>query len=239
MKTVLIFVHGSSNGPYPMLMDASMKTWDTVDVDGVETWFYSDPMPMRHPRILQVPCGKGIYNEGKQNLLGFDWALKNLKWDFMARVNASCYVRKKTLIEYVQNIPDRRLFRGVKAPWKNGTHYLWGGAHYIISRDVVQDMVDQQGHWPHNEIEDVAISLMAGILGVELDGMGRCVAINKTDSGWKGVFYSDGKQGSYDFKTFDEFKSLVGDVHFIRVKQDGKRHLDVWLMNQLIQKKIC
>lgn len=234
MKTVLIFVHGSSNGPYPMLMDTSLKTWDTVEVPGVETRFYSNPPVHWHPKILQVQCGPGIYNEGRQNLMGYEWALKNLEWDYMARVNASCYVRKQVLFDYVQNIPETGLFRGVLAPWKDG-FYLWGGTHYIISRDVIQAMVEQGGHWPHHEIEDVAMSLMAGILNVKLDGMGRCVALNKTPKGWQGVFYADEKQGSYEFSTFDELRSLIGNVHFIRVKQDGKRHLDVWLMNELIK----
>lgn len=244
MKTVLIFVHGSSNGPYPMLMDASLKTWDTVEVPGVETRFYSNPPVHWHPKIIQVPCGNGIYNEGRQNLMGYEWALKNLEWDYMARVNASCYVRKQPLFDYVQNLPATGLFRGVLASWKcarndvtglPGTHYLWGGAHYVISRDVIQAMVEQGGHWPHHEIEDVAMTIMANILQVKVDGDGRCVALNKTPKGWQGVFYADGKQGAYEFSTFDEFKSLVGDVHFIRVKQDGNRHMDVWLMNELIK----
>lgn len=239
MKTVLIFVLSSANDHYPKLTLASLDTWESASVDGVTTYFYSDPTPIRNPKVISFPVGKGIYQEGKQDLLAFEWALKQLPWDYMARVNASCYVRKSKLIEYVQSLPEKRCFRGVIGKKEDGTEYLWGGSQLIMSRDVIDGMVAQRGHWNHSEMEDVSLSLMAKCLGVPLDGLGRAVVISKNRN-WHGVFYCDGQQGAFDFESFQELENKATYHHFFRVRQFPENPaMSIHIMREMKKANLC
>jgi hypothetical protein len=213
-------------------MQASRETWDSEMPDGVLTWYYSNMPSLRigaPPRTLQVEVGGALHDMGRKDLLAYRWALENLAWDYMARVNASCYVRKGPLLEYVQSLPASGLFRGVKT-LHAGIPYLWGGAQYIMSRDVIRAFVDNGDKWDHREMEDVSMSLLAVKLGIALDGSGMACSVNERDHDWLCIAYGS---PSFEFASFDEFKAKVGNQFFIRVKQDLKRDRDVWIMREL------
>lgn len=229
MKTVLIFVMGSADPPYPQLMEASRETWDSVAVAGVPTRYYSNPIKNCPTRTMQFPSGGDLCDMGYKNLMAYRCALDNLEWDYMARVNASCYVRKPVLLEYVQTLPDTKLFRGVKT-LHAGKPYLWGGAHFLMSRDVIKKFVENGEQWDHREMEDVAMSRLAEQLEIPLDGEGMACSINERPSDWLCIAY--GEPG-FEFSNFAEFKAKVGKQFFIRVKQDMKRDRDIWIMREL------
>jgi hypothetical protein len=231
MKTVLIFVMGSPEPPYPQLMQTSRETWDSDLPREVQTRYYTNFTGMREVRTIQFQVGGTLHDMGRKDLLAYRWALDNLKWEFMARVNASCYVRKPVLLEHVQSLPATGLFRGVKT-LHAGIPYLWGGAHYLISRDVIQAFVDNADKWDHREMEDVAMSLLATKLGIALDGDGLACSINERQDDWLCISYGT-PFGGFEFKDFAEFKEKIGNQFFIRVKQDGKRERDIWIMREM------
>lgn len=237
MKTVLVYVLTSPDPPYPQLMDTSLATWDTVEAPGVSTLFYSNRQSKQHPKLIQFQCPGSLYDMGRKDLLAYEWALKNRDWDYMARVSASCYVKKQTLARYVQDLPATNLFRGVGAHKPEGTPYIWGGTHYVISRDVVQAMVDHKAKWNHAEMEDVAMSVLVSSLGIPLDKLGRGCSINRKGDGWITFAYADGGIDSFVFKDFSEFVARTPKQHFIRVKQDGERQTDSWVMQQLFKNR--
>lgn len=230
---ILVFVISCNDDPYPSLARASMETWDSVDVDGVETVFYFGwPPSMIHPKVISVHIHEGLYDMGKKNLLAYRWALENLQWDFMARVNASCYVRKEKLAAYASESPKSGVYRGLVVDYHNG--FVWGGGQFLMSRDVVQAIVDNRKRWNHAEMEDVAQSWLVRDLGFKWDGSGCACSINRRDNDWLCIVYNNGtrSEGSFAFKEFDE---LAGRnlPPFIRVKQDYKRHKDIEIMKEL------
>lgn len=221
---------GSADAPYPQLMQASRETWDSEVVAGAPTRYYSNPLKNCPPRTMQFPSGGGLYDMGYKNLMAYRWALDNLSWDYMARVNASCYVRKQALLDHVQSLPDHRLFRGVKTNTVHAVPFLWGGGQFIMSRDVIQAFVDHSEQWDHSEMEDVAMSILAPRLGIALDGNGMACSINQVGDGWNCIAYGS---AGFDFTTFSEFREKIGSQFFIRVKQDMKRDVDVLIMREL------
>lgn len=229
MKTVLVFVLGSAESPYPELMQASRETWDSIVPEGVLTRYYSNRIKTNPARTIQFQVAGDLHSMGRKDLLAYRWALENLTWDFMARVNASCYVRKNALLEYAQSLPATGLFRGVKTMHVN-IPYLWGGAHYLMSRDVVREFVNNGGQWDHREMEDVAMSILATKLGIALDETGLACSVNERPGDWLCIGYGS---PSFEFKDFAEFKAKVGGQFFIRVKQDLKRERDIWIMKEL------
>lgn len=234
MKTVLIFVLSAEMEPYPALRAAAMATWDSGEtLEGVYTKYYSaGPAKVGEPRVLQYPGPDGLFEMGRKDLFAYQWALANLSWDYLARVNSSCYVRKAQVLAAVQPLPATGVFRGVGADHVRG-RYLWGGAQFMISRDVVAALVLHKDKWDHTEMEDVAMSKLAGELGFARDEKGDAASINRRPDGWVCLRYVDGGMRNFEFQDFSEMKARIGGCPFIRVKQDGARHDDVWVMEQL------
>lgn len=234
MKRVLIAVIANSGHPYPALVKSSLATWDAVDVPGTETVFYFDRgYKGGMPKTISVNMDGELLSMGKRNLIAFDWLLKHRQWDFMARVNASTYVRKQRLHDYVQDIPATGLYRGLVTDAPHGGKYCWGGGGFIISRDVVQKIVENGGKMNHREMEDVSLGLLVQQIGIPLDGMGRMCSVDHQPVGYVCHIYNDGTGGGFKFTDFSDMKKVDGQ-HFIRVKQEGQRpHGDIHVMNEL------
>lgn len=231
MKQVLIAVLSSLNEPYRTMLGTAKATWDSQVVENAQTVFYTGA-----PETALVDRVKGfdanpndLYSIGKRCLLAYEWMLANLEWDIMCRTNASSYVYKPNLVRYCQGLDARKLVSGCAVrnadpPW------MWGGYHYLFSRDVIQELVDHKDRWDHSIMEDVAMSRVLTSLGYTFDRMHPASSIEKTADGWKLI--STVGMG-FDFKDFSELK---GTEHFLfRCKQDLQRHLDIHIMQQLFK----
>ncbi len=231
MKKVLILVLSSDFYPYDKMIKTSIASWDSIEVEGVETIFYcsqkDNPKRRSTDKVMYFDVDNGLYDMGRKNLAMFEWALANKKFDYVARVNASCYVEKINLIQYVQALPTENVFAGAEADSQNGFKYLWGGANYLISRDVLQKIVDNKTLWNHGYMEDESISLVVSALGIPYS-QGYSGAIDKMPEGWRCISYGG---ESITFNEFSELKRL--NHHFYRVKMDGQREMDKYVMEQL------
>jgi hypothetical protein len=157
---------------------------------------------------------------GYKNLLAFEWALA-MPWDFMARVNASCYVHKRRLLEHVQALPTRGLVRGICSPPTPACgvnrRFMWGGGQFILSRDVVEAFVRKQDHWRHDVMEDVAMSELAQDLGFSLDCDGLVATVHRDGDKRELLCYNGGEDEQF----------------FFRVKYDPDRSVDALTMREL------
>lgn len=230
MKTVLVFVLSCNKNPYPSLTRASIETWDSLDVDGVNTFYYTaNPPAVKHPNVIGFDVDDGYNGLGHKNIAAFEYAIASLKWDYMARVNASCYVRKQLLFEECQSLPKTEVFRGVKVV--AGKPFLWGGAQFIFSRDVVQKIIDNKNKWNHGPTEDVAISDILFNAGIHPDIHGRSCSINKNNGKWTCIAYGDNAE-NFEFTDMQSMHK-ANNQYFIRVKQDLRRDIDVQIMKEL------
>lgn len=232
-KKVLILVLSSDFEPYSTMIETSMNTWDSVHTEGVETIFYTsqkdNPNWVNTDKVMYFYTGNGLFNMGEKNLAVFEWALQNKEFDFVCRVNASCYVDKKKLIEYVQGLQTTDLFLGVVV--NQEPKWCFGGTHFVISKDVIQKIVDNKQYWDHSEMEDRALSFLVTKIGVPFtSGIKSCSIDSNGSDGWHCISYCG---ESLDFTDFDELKNKS---HFCyRVKQDQKRWVDKFIMEQLFE----
>jgi hypothetical protein len=222
MKTVLIFVLSSHKPPYDKMIETAKETWDRDALPGTLTWYYcGNPTNNDAARVVSFDSGEEDYKTiGRKNLLAFPWAL-NLPWDFMARVNASCYVHKRRLLDHVQTLPTHGLIRGICSPPTPACgvnrNFMWGGGQFIISRDVIEAFVAKQDHWRHDVMEDVAMSELAQDLGFTLDCNGLVATVHR-----------DGAQSqllTYNAPEEEQF--------FFRCKYDPDRAVDANTMRNL------
>jgi len=227
---VLILVLSADFHPYDEMIQTSLQTWDSIEVEGIETIFYCGKSKKKNTdKIIYLPIKDGMFQMGYKALEAFQWVLNNKEFDYIARVNSSTYVDKKALKEYVKDLPDKDLFCGIEADSQNGFRYCWGGTGYIISKDVIEKMVNNKFLWNHRFMEDESISLIAKELNVPF-AVGKGGAIDKMENDWRIISYNG---ESISFTDFADLKPLKH--HFIRVKQEGKRDKDKFVMNELFK----
>lgn len=241
MKRVLILVVSCENQPnngirYRDMCETSLRTWDSIEINGVETIFYFGFLdtPFSNEKVVSFPVEESLFTMGHKDLLAYEWALKNKSFDYVARVNSSCFVDKQKLFDYCQNIQENNLFQCVIAESCHGFLYGWGGGHYLMSRDVMQKIVDKKHLWNHKWIEDEAMSVVVKLLDVPFKN-GYACALHKKDNGYICFYYGNGLGGGEEFKELSEMKNFptLKDQFFFRVKNDGDRSVDEVLMNEL------
>ena len=230
-KKILILVVSSQLPPYGEMVKTSNETWNSISVDGVETVFYfSEPLKENTDTEIYFPLKECYETMGHKMLSAFEWSLANRDFDYIVRVNSSCYVDKKELIKYVQTLPDTDLFSGGIVTDKDGNQdFVWGGLQFILSKDVVRKVVDNKDKWQHDKMEDVSVSYLVKDLGIKFtDGKG--CSINKQDNGWLCICYGS---DNYEFNDFSEIRK--NGQFFYRVKTDGHRWIDKIIMQELFK----
>lgn len=240
MKKVLALVLSCEAPPYDKLMQTSIDTWDSRQVEGIETVFYCGRSKTKqsNDKIIYLNTEDSFLTMGAKTIEAFEWALNNKQFDYLARPNASCYVRKKQLLDFCQNLPSEKLFLGLKVQSVYNIDYLWGGGQCILSRDVVELMVKNKNEWNHNYTEDVSMADLASRLGIELNGNGYACSINmKPDRSYTCITYGDKGEASIDSNDISDMSKLSNQF-FIRIKQDSNRQLDIEIMNNLFKSGI-
>lgn len=239
MKNVLVLVLSCETPPYDKLMETSIATWDSRVVEGVETVFYCGKSDKKNTdRIIYLNTVDSFHTMGAKTVEAFEWALNNKQFDYLARPNSSCYVRKRQLSGYVQNIPEEKLYLGLKVASCYNIDYLWGGGQYILSRDVVELIVNNKNQWNHSYTEDVSIADLLSRNGIELNGSGNACSINKKpEGGYSCITYENHGGGGMDFTDMSDMLKLENQF-FIRVKQDGDRDGDIQIMKQLFSSNV-
>ncbi len=238
MKRVLILVLSTDKEFYGNLYETSVRTWDLRDVEGVETIFYfaRDSAVPRNSKTLLVDSDDDFFSMGKKTLAAFDFALKNREFDFIFRANASLFINKPGLLRYAQNWPTENLALGVVADCgrfeSQQFSFLWGPS-YMLSRDVVQKVVDQAGHWNHKMMEDNAISCVLHALDIPLDNRGSMASIALKGGGYEFVYYENGAGGGAFLADLAELPQRLPGQFAVRVKNDLDRSVDIQLMKEL------
>jgi hypothetical protein len=230
---VLIAVLSVRTPPYGQMIHTSKATWDAVEVPGVETIYYvAEPESALHDQVIGFPIKEGYYRIGYKNLLAWKWMLENRDFDFLVRPNASCYVHKPRLLARCSHLPTSDLLYGSVVSDPNRRPWLWGGHQFIMSRDVVQKVVDNPQVWNHSEIEDVALSHAASDLGIPFTQTLDACAIDRIGPNDRRVISTNGN--SFHFSDWADVSKLDTQI-FFRVKQDYDRHEDAVVMQNLLK----
>lgn len=228
MKKVLILVVSSQKPPYDVMMQTALDTWDSFEVEGVETIYYCGaPIKENTNKIIYFPIREEYANMGHKMLEAFQWAVKNKEFDYIARVNSSCYVDKKQLIKYIQTLEADNVFAGLEV--KDDPKWMLGGGQFVLSRDLIYKVLENKDKWNHSLMEDVALSHLISNMGIDYT-KGIACSINQKDGEWLLLSY-----GGCDNFLFTDFADVKKNSthHFYRVKQDYQRYLDKIIMENL------
>lgn len=230
---VLILVLSAMREPWGAMLSVSKETWDAENHPRTQTLYYCGKSSGQAP-ICDVFFSPTLSEElgdvSSRTMEAFEHALK-LDWDLMARVHSSCYVHKGNLVDYCETQPTKGVMQGLMTG--GDKPFLWGGGHYLFSRDVIEKFVDNSDKWDFGLMEDMSMTGAAKALDVPItpgnsativlrdwtiDGDKLCLCYNLSET--------------FEFIDWTDVKK-ANPNYFFRVKQDLKRHLDLEIMRQL------
>lgn len=225
---VLITILSCQNEPYPRLQETIKNTYASHHVDGVEiVYYYGLPRQSNTYNELYLPIPEKHANIGYKTAYAFEYFLKK-EFDYLFRVNCSCYVDQERLVEWLEDKPREEFYAGVEADY--GIRFMHGSG-YILSRDVVVLVVNNKWSLDSTIADDVAL----GKLLIDLDipfynKFGHaCFGFNSNDT--YDIFkIVDGIETRYTNLTKIKKEYFNGAFH-IRCKHPIDRTIDIQLMN--------
>ncbi len=214
-------------------MDAQMQTWDRYEHPQTKTLFYCGKgAEWREPEdyVFYSPnYGESLEEISPRTIEAFEESL-NYEWEYMARVHSSTYVHKANLVKFCHRLPRHKVIRGVMTG--GDKPFMWGGCHYIFSRDVIDSFVRNKDKWNTKVMEDGSITDMCEKLDLPLTSEGWSSTINiQEDGSYLCLVYNHGE--SFTFKTYEAFAERIQGHFFVRCKQDLERHKDIEIMREL------
>lgn len=159
MKILIVTLSYFDNGVYSKFHQTQNKTWNSLNVDGVETYFLvgNNPENKINGNVIETNVSESLINCGFKTLEAFK-LLKDSDFDFIFRTNSSSYVDKKLLKDYLSDKPKNNFYSGVV-----GNHFgilFSSGSGFIITKDLVNLVLEKEQEWEHRFIDDVALGLL-------------------------------------------------------------------------------
>jgi hypothetical protein len=105
-------------------------------------------------RVIQ-PLPTSAFISGCRALRAFEWALENSDFDYLVRVTSTCLVNEPSLLKFIENLPEDRVFAGQKMNHLGVSRIFMSGAAFVMSRDVVAGVVANQHRYQFDVYEDV------------------------------------------------------------------------------------
>ena len=225
---ILILVLSARREPWNQLMRTQMETWDAESYPDTGTVYYCGKSNELHPRVWNSETlTESLEDVSPRTIEAFERALA-LDWDYLARPHSSTYVHKANLVKFCETLPATNVLCGIETGGPDS--FIWGGGHFLFSRDVIERMVAIKDKWNRNVMDDQSLSLMAKELGVPVTP-GVTATINMNPDNYLCLTYNAGE--NFEFTNFENIGEKLNPHFFVRVKQDLRRHEDVRIMREL------
>lgn len=158
---VLILIFASKKEPYPELIRAAQKTWDSAPHPNVPTLFFyggDAEHAFGNVRVLNVSDEYNMQHVKYKRVLDYVW---DWEWDFILRGSLSSYFDKQLVYEKALKLPKEKCYMGRPQYFDHITTGVgnWSGEYasgcaQFQSRDVVSILRKELPETPH-QYEDV------------------------------------------------------------------------------------
>lgn len=154
---ILILVLSYNDGVYAELMKSQQATWDSIDVPGVQTFYYHGGLYNEggldfllkfgngRPtwERLQFKCTDEYYYMAAKFKMMLDY-IHDEEYDLIFRTNSSSYVNKQRLKEFAETLPKEKLYAGwTMVDSEDHGGLVVSGAGIFMSRDVAEILREQ------------------------------------------------------------------------------------------------
>ena len=93
---------------------------------------------------------------GPRTLRAFEWALHNSDFDYLLRITSTCLINEPALMDFVKSLPKDRVYAGQEVS-SFGSYSFMSGAAFMLSRDVVAEVIARQRKFRFDTYEDVSL----------------------------------------------------------------------------------
>lgn len=118
-----------------------------------------------------------------KTLKGFIYSLKNLDFKFILRTNLSSFFNIPLFKDYINSLSESSIYAGPKEMIGltlpngiSGNLFFCSGSGYLISKDLVNLIVEREPHCPHNLLDDVWIGMV--LIDIQRQSWMRCDLID-------------------------------------------------------------
>ena len=137
MKILIVVLSHLDGGIYTKFFDTQNESWNSVDVEGVDTFFLvgNSDKDKVEGNLIKTNVRESLYNCGHKTIKAFE-----------------------LLKDYLQDKPRTNFYSGVI-----GNHYgikFASGSGFIVSKNVVDLVLLKKEYWEHRFIDDVALGLL-------------------------------------------------------------------------------
>ena len=115
---------------------------------------------------------------GKKTIMAFDWALKNIDFDFFIRPTPSSYVNYSNLESYLRtNFLNMDIVYGGKIQETNNKFgekiQFVSGSTLVLNKKCIEIVLEHQNDWDHDYWDDVGLAVLLEKVGVKPSGGDR------------------------------------------------------------------
>lgn len=108
---------------------------------------------------------------GHKTIKAMEWLLSNSDFDFLFRTNTSSYFSEKRLSNYIKEnfTKPKKIYAGLihTTNDKDGKEITFAsGSGFILSRDVVESIVNNKDLWDHEYWDDVSLAIVMNKLNI-------------------------------------------------------------------------
>ena len=184
MKKVLILVLTSSNWPFNVMEECIRNTWGKYKHPNVEIYYNHSSPDLIDTQldgdVIRAPHIESYHAIGDKTISAFEYCINNNDFDYIFRPNTTSFVNIPRLLNFLDSAPTTNYYSGspiwfngsgvTKEDRENGPAECCSGCGYILSRDLVQLVVDKQNMWQHRLIDDIALCKFLndnGVIAVE------------------------------------------------------------------------
>ena len=157
---ILILVISSRKQPYKMLEKKGVReTWGKNVNENVRIiYLHGDEIkkPVLNGDELIVPAPEGITNIGYKMIQAFKYCLEHFNFTHIYRTNLSSYVHIPGLVKYATTTGFKNVYSGVINTFENKIKFI-SGSGYLLSKDIVEKVINNNEKWEHELIDDVAL----------------------------------------------------------------------------------
>ncbi len=165
MKILIVTLSYLDGGIYSKFYESQNQSWNSVEVDGVDTFFLvgNSPKDEIDGHLIKTNVPESLINCGHKTLKAFE-LLKDREYDYIFRTNSSSYVDKELLKNYLIDKPRTNFYSGVIGN-HNGIIFA-SGSGFIISKNLVDLVLYKKEYWEHRFIDDVALGFLLRFLKI-------------------------------------------------------------------------
>jgi hypothetical protein len=157
MKIIILVLSQNDGGIYSKFTQTQKETWDIDVVEGVDTFYFfgNEKIDLIQGNSIFTTINEGLYSCGLKTVRAFE-LIKNFDFDFVFRTNASSYVDKFLLKDFLLKKNNVNHYSGVIGNHQ-GINFA-SGSGFVISKDVLNLILEFKHELNHSYIDDVSFA---------------------------------------------------------------------------------